>query len=276
LDKAVLADEIKTYINSSKNNHINESIALKPELIGMKIFEEPVIGFANVNDVYFTRLKENDVIGNNFMLPKEWNNKANTIVSIFLPFTRQVKDSNKNKQDWPSWEWLHGRMEGQALINELCGYIKIYLENNGYKTIAPCIDNRFSSKSQVTEDKNNQKYYTSNWSERHIAYICGMGTFGLSKGLITAKGIAGRFGSLITEAYFEPDKRDYKTIYEYCIQCGKCVKNCPANAITIEYGKIHSLCSEFLNLTLKKHKPWYGCGKCQVNVPCENRIPTKT
>lgn len=50
-------------------------------------------------------------------------------------------------------------------------------------------------------------------------------------------------------------------------------KNCPANAISIENGKNHIICSEFLDITMEKHKPRYGCGKCQIDVPCESRIP---
>ena len=36
----------------------------------------------------------------------------------------------------------------------------------------------------------------STWSERHVAYVSGLGTFGLSGGLITAKGQAVRLGSV--------------------------------------------------------------------------------
>jgi len=113
----------------------------------------------------------------------------------------------------------------------------------------------------------------SNWSERHVAFVCGLGTFGLSKGLITKSGIAGRFGSILTELYLPPNNREYENIYEYCSMCGICVKNCPANAISIENGKNHNICSEFLNKTAKKYNPRYGCGKCQIGVPCENKIP---
>jgi epoxyqueuosine reductase len=115
--------------------------------------------------------------------------------------------------------------------------------------------------------------FTSNWSERHVAFVCGLGTFGLSKGLITPKGVAGRFASIITELYLPPDKREYEDIYEYCSMCGKCAKNCPANAITIENGKNDYACFAFLKKTSEKYKPRYGCGKCQVGVPCESRIP---
>jgi epoxyqueuosine reductase QueG len=273
MDKNTLINEIIRYVNVSENNYVQEQIALKPEFIGLKIFDEPLVGFADVNDVYFDKLRESNVVGNHFMLPREWNNEAQTVISIFFPFTQKIKESNKKVLDWPSWEWLHGRIEGQEFINETCNYIKLYLEKNGFRTVVPCADKRFSARNLVTTDVNNEQYYTSNWSERHVAYICGLGTFGLSKGLITSRGIAGRLGSLITGGYFEPDKRNYTEIYEYCNLCGKCVKNCPAQAITKERGKVHSLCNVFVELTKEKHWPWYGCGKCQVNVSCENRIP---
>ena len=38
---------------------------------------------------------------------------------------------------------------------------------------------------------------TSNWSERHIAYAAGLGTFGLCDGLITPLGKAMRCGSVV-------------------------------------------------------------------------------
>ena len=40
-----------------------------------------------------------------------------------------------------------------------------------------------------------------------------------------------------------------------------------------ERGKNHSICSKFCDKTAEKYKPRYGCGKCQVGVPCESRIP---
>jgi epoxyqueuosine reductase len=47
---------------------------------------------------------------------------------------------------------------------------------------------------------NSQRYsYASSWSERHAAYAAGLGTFGLCDGLITARGKAVRFGSIISK-----------------------------------------------------------------------------
>ncbi|MDR0447139.1 MAG: 4Fe-4S binding protein [Treponema sp.] len=273
MDKNTLINEIINYVKTSEGNFIGENTAIRPDIIGLKLFDDPLVGFADANDPCFKELKNDGIIGSNFMLPEEWNEKAITVISMFFPFTEKIRNANKENMDWPSPEWLHGRIEGQAFISRTCNYLKEYLENAGYKTIFPGGDSRFSQKSPMETDVNDERYFTSNWSERHVAYISGLGTFGLSKGLITAKGTAGRLGSLITEVYFEPDKRKYKKIYEYCSLCGKCAGNCPSRAITTEHGKLHVKCNIFLETVKEKHNPRYGCGKCQVNVPCEHGIP---
>lgn len=74
----------------------------------------------------------------------------------------------------------------------------------------------------------------SNWSERHIAFVAGLGTFGLSKSLITKRGCAGRYGSVITSLPFKSIRREYDGVYDYCSMCGECIARCPSGAITKE------------------------------------------
>jgi epoxyqueuosine reductase QueG len=174
---------------------------------------------------------------------------------------------------WPAYEWLHGRIDGQRFMGETGRHAAELLKSNGFAALVPSLDPRFSSRNPLVRDKSRQDYYTSNWSERHAAYIAGLGTFSLSRGLITSRGIAGRIISLITNARFDPVPRPYTRIDEYCIHCGACVRNCPAHAIAPEKGKDHPRCSAFLDRTMEKHRPYYGCGKCQIKVPCENRRP---
>lgn len=119
-------------------------------------------------------------------------------------------------------------------------------------------------------------HFTSNWSERHVAYVAGQGTFSLSRGLITEKGVAGRFGSIVTSLSLPADTRKYTEVDEYCNRCGACLANCPVHAISFEKGKSHEPCGAYLDETAFKFSPRYGCGKCQVDVPCECNIPEKT
>ena len=146
------------------------------------------------------------------------------------------------------------------------------LEEAGFPALAPMLDARLSRANPLTGDKTEQAFYTSNWSERHAAYAAGLGTFGLSKGLITGKGVAGRCLSIISSLPLEADKR-HLGIYDNCSNCGACIRNCPAAAISKERGKNHYLCSEFIESVRAKCAPRFGCGKCQVDVPCEAGAP---
>jgi epoxyqueuosine reductase QueG len=273
MEKAVFEKVLTDCVQTSPENFVNKEIALRPDLAGMRIFDEPLIGYASADDPYFEETKKPGVIGAHFMGPAEWLPGAKTIISPFLPFTKQVRAANSISMDWPADEWLHARIEGQVLQNEICRFTVETQEKDGLSALAPMIDSRFKSGNPAVPDKTQQDSYSSNWSERHVAYAAGLGTFGLHRGLITRKGVAGRYVSIITNAVFEPVKRPYTGVYDYCINCGACIRNCPAGAISKEKGKLHPPCSAFLDSTEEKHNPRYGCGKCQVKVPCEDRAP---
>jgi len=276
MDKKDIMESGTNFVRDSEYNRISEKDSITKQVSGMKIYDDPIFAFGSSDDEYFALLKKPSAIGEHFVLPTEWLPEAKTVISFFLPFSQDVKKGNGKDLLWPSEEWLHGRYEGQAMLNKLCVHLKAELESAGYRSIAPSLDEKFwSVDGFMSNTAHAGLSYTSNWSERHVAFVCGLGTFGLSKGLITRKGICGRFGSIITELRLPPDKREYTELYENCIRCGACGRNCPAGAISLESGKNHAVCSRFLSETLQKHKPRYGCGKCQVAVPCESAIPRK-
>jgi epoxyqueuosine reductase QueG len=275
MDKQQFEGMLNAYVESAPGNRLQPELALRPDLAGMRYFDLPLVGYAAADDAYFSLLKQPEVIGTHFILPQDWLPGAKTVISVFLPLMAQVKKANRKDMTWPSDEWLHARIEGQVFQNDLLRHLTRAIEDTGRAALAPSLDPRFKTGIPAITDKTRQDFYTSNWSERHIAYGCGLGTFGLSKGLITAKGMAGRFISLVTTVEFAPTGRAYSDIYEYCSRCGLCVRNCPVKAISLETGKNHPLCSAFLDKTREKHEPRYGCGKCQVRVSCSNKIPAK-
>ena len=127
--------------------------------------------------------------------------------------------------------------------------------------------------------------WTSFWSERHIAYTCGLGTFSLNDGFITPKGMAMRVGSVVTLLKLTPSEKRYRHPKENCLQfrnekCGKCISRCPAGAIT-EKGHDKDKCHDYIDSDpVKAKRSEYGlknpspsCGLCQTNVPCEFEIP---
>ena len=284
MENKELIDKIVYYAANSKDNFISDEDAISPNLVGMKIYEEPLIGFAHADDELFTtEFKKEGVIHPEYLTPSEWLPGAKTVISIFFPFTEEIKESNRRKTDVPyepgipqrcSTEWLHARIEGQIFLDKITDYIQSILEDAGFETICPTTSGKLR---MITP-------FISTWSERHAAFAAGLGTFGLSKGLITKKGMAGRFCSVITNAEFDVDIRPYSDPFEYCIMCGACMLKCPAGAIDktkgCALGKDQLICGPYTKGSyLPPNGPngriRYGCGKCQCGVPCESGIPYK-
>ena len=265
------------WVEKSHLNYIRSEQAIRPELIGLKIYDEPIIGLALSDDPIFEEFQQPEVIGEGFCPPKYWLPESQTVLSFFLPLSNEVRKANRKDPIWPASEWLHGRIEGQVLAKELSLYLQEVFIKAGCSSCVPSLDERFWCNDKAELEKNGViiPAFTSNWSERHIAYACGLGTFGLSAGLITKKGIAGRFGSLITSMLLQPDTRSYQHYDEYCTKCGACVHRCPVDAISLDQGKDHNLCGPFIDKTKEMYAPRYGCGKCQVAVPCETQIPNR-
>ena len=260
-------------------NYIGKDEAIDAQVIGLKLFEEPIVGFGSAEDDLFMECKQPQVVGPWHWLPSEWFSEAKTVVALFFPFSEQIKSDNRPLTDRPSHAWLHGRIEGQYYLNAYMRMLNERLAAEGIKGCVPAIDSRFkvvmAGNAGNLYGQQDEQVYGSNWSERHAAYICGLGTFGLSKGLITEKGMAGRFASIIIDQEIDPTKRNYKEPYEYCTQCGACVVRCPVDAITLEDGKNHKICSDWLDVMGERYKPRYGCGLCQTRVPCESQIPVR-
>jgi epoxyqueuosine reductase QueG len=252
----------------SPGNYIAEEIAIRPEYAGVKFYDAPIFAFGSADDDLFQKFLAPSVIGSHFITPLDWLPGAKTVISCFLPYTQHIKSSNSTDFSWPSGEMLHGRYEGHFFIMEMAAHIQSILRNAGYDSVAPMLDSRFKAGSEETS-------YTSNWSERHVAFACGLGTFGLSKGIITEKGMCGRLCSVVTEMDLPKTGRPYTGVYEYCIMCGACAEHCPVNAISLQEGKKHPPCDEFLGKVIEKEKPRYACSKCQVMAPCESGIPIK-
>ncbi len=268
----------EVYVQCAEN-YVTKEDAIDEAMVGLKLFEEPIVAFGSAEDPLFAECKKSHIVGPWHWLPSEWLPESKTVISLFFPFSEQIKSDNRPLKDRPSHAWLHGRIEGQFYLNTYMKQFKEKLAAEGIQGCVPAIDGRFkvvmAGNAGEAYGPQGEQVYGSNWSERHAAYICGLGTFGLSKGLITEKGMAGRFASIIIDAEMEPTKRNYSDPYEYCTQCGACIVRCPVDAITLEEGKDHKICSDWQNLMGERYKPRYGCGLCQTRVPCESQIPER-
>jgi epoxyqueuosine reductase len=242
-----------TFLQESPVNHVEE-------LGKMKIFDTPLVGVASASDPLFARLKEPDAVGSHHMSPSEWLVGSKAVISYFLPFSLEVRKANR-QAGLPSTEWLYGRIEGETFNVSLRQFLIGFFVKAGYRAMSPALDSRLA----VVDRR-------SNWSERHVAFIAGLGTFSLNCSLITKRGAAGRIGSVIVSMDLEPTDRYYEATHENCSKCGACIRRCPPGAIN-ENGKDHSPCSDYLDEISARYQPRYGCGKCQTAVPCEDKIP---
>ena len=95
MNKADFEKALWEYIRTSSENVIGIDNALRPELAGMRIFDEPVFGYAAADDGYFADAKKPEVIGAHFMAPGEWLAGAKTVICLFLPLTEQIRAANR-------------------------------------------------------------------------------------------------------------------------------------------------------------------------------------
>lgn len=273
MKKELIIGALRELFAACPGNILTEETAMAPELVGLPLFEAPLVGFGSAEDSLFTAFQSPGVIGPWYLRPEDWLPGAASVISLFLPFTEQVRASNRGT--CVSAQWLQGRVEGQRFLSDYSRRIRDWLTDQGAGACVPALDPRFSAyegRNPATGEADDAAY-GSNWSERHAAYVCGLGTFGLSRGIITEKGMAGRFCSVITTLPLEADPRPYTGLYENCIMCGACVGRCPVGAISLEGGKNHALCSRHLEQSRVRYAPRYGCGLCQTGVPCEHQIP---
>ena len=94
-----------------------------------------------------------------------------------------------------------------------------------------------------------------------------------------------RTGSVVARIALPPTPRPYADHRAYCLYfaqgtCGKCIDRCPARAIT-EAGHDKEKCRQHLGRSREYVKATYkfegyGCGLCQVGVPCEAGIPVRS
>ena len=271
-----MTEGLAQFVTEHPHNAIQASYALDQNLVGMPFFEAPLLGCASAEDPIFLQFHNDPVIiGPMFRLPEHWLPGAKSVISFFLPFTKEIRDSNVDNLEAPSYAWLHGRVEGQDFLMEVCDQIVRWLQEEGYESVIPAGHPDFRTNRDPNRIALGQPMFTSTWSERHVAFAAGLGTFSLTKHLITEKGVCGRFGSVITTAPLTPTPRPYTDPYEYCTFCGACTRRCPVNALHVDTGKDMVACTALAEQHRATFFPRHGCGKCQLELPCTTRIPKK-
>ena len=251
LDVAELGKAIGKLLDTSPYNRVPGTET--------RVYDAPIFGVSSAEDPLFPKLKE--AVAKAHFLPKDWLPGAKSVISYFLPYTQPVSQANRGKDETPEL-WVQAHHQGAKAAELVRRFIKKTLGDQNVDVFMPFHDARYKCKTLA-----------STWSERHVAFVCGLGTFGLSKNLITAKGSSGRLDSLIVDREIAAVKRAYEGTYDYCTKCLSCVGRCPVGAIR-EKGKDIGVCAKKV-LAGKASPEQAVCGKCLTGVPCESCIPAK-
>ena len=104
IKKEALIDKIVNFVANSQDKSISDKDAIYPHLAGMKIYEDPLIGFASADDD---------------------------------PYEPGIPQRC-------SAEWLHARIEGQIFLDKMTNYIQSILEIENFETVCPTTSGKLS------------------------------------------------------------------------------------------------------------------------------------
>jgi epoxyqueuosine reductase len=282
---------IKDYVETSPLNCMMD-FGNKP------FFGEPVIAFADGDSAVFQDFKKN--VSESHLLPREilekqipiplkrrpgFEIKHISVISGALPINPEIIQSEANSKygctlihNYLSWRGAHW-----GFIKSVSDFVEVLIYILGHHAVAPFFSPLFRSEPQKMAD--NCRKTVSNWSERHIAEACGLGTFGLNGMIITEKGVAVDLFSWVCDVELPPTPKptQQNCLYFRNGSCGKCMERCRNSAISHEGRnprKCHGYTTQALPEILKKEGQFErssdvlpACGLCMTGVPCADRIP---
>jgi len=251
-----------------------------------RVFDPPMVAVAAADDPWFARFK--DVIGPFHWTPQEALARvapgatARSVLCWCLPVSEYARRANRDASEIASRPWAYVRTFGEQLNDRLRRGLEQVLRDAGAAAIAP------HTHPDHRPGRREDAGWSSCWSERHAAFVAGLGTFGISGGLITSRGVAHRLGSVVTDVELAPTPRPYgDDPFAWCLRaakgtCGACIKRCPAGSVGEDtVGRDKDACFRWTYQRVRGDKGveiygWlgaYGCGLCQTAVPCEDRNP---
>jgi epoxyqueuosine reductase len=284
-EKICFAKDPEKLLQQAIVKFVQESSSDYRKVDGGKYFDSPLVGFASANDPLFKQYRK--IIGRfhftrqdifDLTFGKSNRKKELSVSSWVLPICEDTRKANRKEDKYPFQIWSHTRYFGEPFNLKLRNHVVSLLQRRGYKSVAPTNSRHF--KHHMRSPKVG---VTSNWSERHAAYACDLGTFALCDGFITPKGKAVRLGTAVTDLVLKPSRRPYphhqvNCLYFYNKTCKVCAIRCPRGAVT-STGHNKNKCYDYMeNVCHPARMAEYGveitgCGLCQTQVPCEFQIP---
>lgn len=219
----------------------------------------------NVNYELERRLKERiekdhitgmeEPILENRINPKNIMKDAKSIIVCAFPYhIDDEKESNLSRY----CRGLDYHIVAKELLQKVCDYLDENIEGFEYKIFVdngPLVD-------------------------RELAYLSGIGYFGINNNIITDKyGSYVFIGYIINNYEFSLDK----PLDKECMKCGKCVKYCPGNALLGNYDMNPRKCLSYITQkkeelsleevrVIKSSGKIFGCDICQEVCPHNKNI----
>ena len=187
--------------------------------------------------------------------PRNIMKDAKSIIVCAFPYhIDNEKESNLSRY----CRGLDYHIVAKELLQKVCDYLDENIEGFEYKIFVdngPLVD-------------------------RELAYLSGIGYFGINNNIITDKyGSYVFIGYIINNYEFSLDK----PLDKECMKCGKCVKYCPGNALLGNYNMNPRKCLSYITqkkeeLSLEEVKAIkssgkiFGCDICQEVCPHNKNI----
>lgn len=231
---------------------------------------DPLVGFADAEKVK----KLTSIVSPSHGVPEDAVKEPTIVIAYFIPFLKEMAQTNEEK-GLASPQWAQSYEETNAMFVKLNEFLIENLKQKGIQAAVSPEAGSFDREKLI-----------SNWSQRHIAYLAGLGSFGLNNMLITKSGCCGRISTIVTNLDVSPDEpvKEEFCIYKRTGKCGLCADRCPSGALTrdgYDRHKCYAVCLE----NAKVHNS-YGnsyasqsggeiqetgsevCGKCVAGMPC--------
>lgn len=155
--------------------------------------------------------------------------------------------------------------------------ISMYCHGLDYHLVIKEKLNKICEEIKSKDEKFEYKIFADNGPlvDRYLAYLAGLGYYGINNNLITDKyGSYVFIGYIVNNYNLEPDEKLNKN----CMKCNKCVKYCPGNALEGNYQMDPKKCVSYITqkkeeLTdeekekMRKNKSVFGCDVCQNVCP---------
>lgn len=250
-------------MNHSIAQWIAAFMADYPEQQRFHRWQEPLTSFARTSDSLFPKLKE--WVQPSHQMPADLLPDASSVIAYFIPFHPSIPTSNQTGR-LASREWGITYIQTNQLIADLNAFLADRLAQAGFEAVYASATHNFDEETLM-----------SCWSHRHVAYIAGLGHFGLNNMLITEKGCCGRIGTLVTNAPLTPTPRRETPacLHRFNGSCGLCVGRCVNGSLTPhDYDRHHCYDMLLENAdALSEIGLADVCGKCTVGLPCSGTNP---